>query len=168
MEEVSVTVIPFSIDKLNKVKGYDGFIDPEGNFYKVCERDRLVAAHDHFAEVFVLFKYNDDINEKYKKFQKLKSKYSNIRLAPKDILINLYGFVNYEHINSCYVEITPPEKEYSGLELTNAQFNTITELMIINKDKSESLIRMYQKYYGIEMKMHQEKTLTLDKVYNIL
>lgn len=168
MEEVSVTVIPFSIDKLNKVKGYDGFIDPEGNFYKVCERDRLVAAHDHFAEVFVLFKYNDDINEKYKKFQKLKSKYSNIRLAPKDILINLYGFVNYEHINSGYVEITPPEKEYLGFELTDAQFNTITELLVINKDKSESIIKMYQKYYGIELENKFEKTLNLDKAYSII
>jgi hypothetical protein len=168
MEEAHVTVIPYTIEKLNKVKGWDGLISPDGHFYKVCKRDTLVAAHDYFAEIFVSFKYNEDINEKYKKFQKIKSRYDNIRLAPKDILINLYGFVNYEHINNGYVEITPPEKEYLGFQLTNAQFNTIAELIVINQDKSESVIKMYEKYYGFTMENKEEKTLFLDKSFKII
>lgn len=156
MDDVSICIIPFKGERLKEVKGYDGLISPEGEFFKVCKRDELVAAHDYFAEMYMYYKHNIDINNAYRKFQELKTHFKNINLAPKDILINLYGYVNYEHINNGIVEITPPKKEYNNLELTDKQLLTIVELMELNMDKQESLNYLFEKYYE-EPKVFRKK-----------
>jgi hypothetical protein len=158
MENLDICVIPFKGEKLHKAKGYDGLISPEGEFFKVCKRDKLVAAHDYFAEMYMYYKHDIDINHSYRKFQALKPHYQHINLAPKDILINIYGYVNYEHIKNGHVEITPPQKEYNNLELTDQQLLTIVELIELNSDNEESLTSLFAKYYD-EPKVFRKKWL---------
>ncbi len=145
--ETPVSVRPYNKDILHHVKGYDGLISPQGDFYKVCERDSMEAVHDAFAEIFVYFKHDQDINKVYEDFQEQKHQYKTIRLAPKDILINLYGFVNYEYDKHGMVEITPPDPRYNNHKLNDKQFLMLTHLVNLNGDKMESLDKIFHNIY---------------------
>ena len=142
MEGVSLCIIPFKGDKLKKVVGWDGFIAPNGDFLKVCERDKLVAAHDYFAEEYMDIVHKKDIKKEYEEFQKTNPKFKNIRLGSKDILINLYGYVNFEYTNGT-VEITPPNKDFKNLKLTDDQLLTALELIKLNGDSIDSLKSLF-------------------------
>lgn len=136
--DVSVCIMPFKRHELDRVIGYDGLIGPDGEFYKVCKRDSMSAVHDAFAETLIFYHYEKDITAEYKKLQEQRPHLRGINLAPKDILINFNGFVNYEYANNG-PEITPPNPFYNGLELNDKQFLTIVELIKLNKDNLEAI-----------------------------
>lgn len=79
------------------VKDYDGFIDKDGNYYKVVLRREKGSkdSHNIWAENFL--KDNIDINN-----LKLDLTYSTIfklveLRGPAEVLINCLGFVYYSH-----------------------------------------------------------------------
>ena len=143
MEETNVYVYPYNINNLENIKGWNVMISPEGEVYKIYERNELVSGHDLFAETYVLVKYNKDINEIWKKYQKINTQHQSINLAPKDILINLFGFVNYEFFTT--LEITGPDFKYRGLSVTDKQVLVLEKLIELNKDKSTALSKVLAK-----------------------
>lgn len=149
MEEKHICMIPFSKTNLDQIKGYDGFISPEGYFYKVCKRDAIDDIHDYFAEMYVYLKHDQDINKVYEEFQARKPDFRNIHLAPKDILINLYSWVNYEYYKSGMVEVTPPNPKYINKKINDKQFLMLVDLVNLNGDKMESLNKVFKSEYSV-------------------
>lgn len=138
-----VSLMPYNVDNVYKVKGWNGMISPEGDFYKIYERECIDTGHDLFAEDYVSIKLNQDIYETYKKFQNNRSEFSEIKLAPKDILINLYGFVNYEYFNGKLL-LKAPDFRYNGFKITNAQVKMLMQLQKINNDNFEELAQIFE------------------------
>ena len=138
-----LSLMPYNVDKVYKVKGWNGMISPEGDFYKIYERDEIDTGHDEFAENYVYIILNQDIYEVYKKFQESRPEFSDIRLAPKDILINLYGFVNYEYFNGKLL-LKAPDYRYKGLKITDSQVEMLLQLQKINNDKFEELAQIFE------------------------
>ena len=138
-----LSLMPYNVDKVYKVKGWNGMISPEGDFYKIYERDEVDTGHDEFAENYVCIKLNQDIYETYKKFQNSRPEFNDIKLAPKDILINLYGFVNYEYFNDELL-LKAPDFRYSGLKITDAQVKMLMQLQKINHDNFEDLAQIFE------------------------
>ena len=138
-----VSLMPYNRDNVYKVKGWNGMISPEGDFYKIYEREEIDTGHDEFAEKYVSIKLNQDIYETYKKFQKNKPEFSDIKLAPKDILINLYGFVNYEYFNGKLL-LKAPDFRYSGYRITDDQVKMLLQLQKINNDNFEELAQIFE------------------------
>lgn len=137
-----VSLLPFKKENFDEIKGWDGFIDPNGLFYKVCERGEFVSEHDNFAECYVDMVLHEDIRKKYENFRKARKEYVNINLAPKDILVNLYGFVNYEASHG-KLEITTPDKKFCGKELTDKQIESIAKLIYVNGDSLDDLAQVF-------------------------
>lgn len=150
MDDKHICMIPYSKTNLDQIKGYDGFVSPEGYFYKVCKRDAMEDVHDYFAEAYVYVKYDEDINQVYEDFQTRKPDFKNIRLAPKDILINHYGWVNFEYYKNGMVEVTPPDPKYTNKKINDKQFVMLVDLVNLNGDKMESLHNVFDNEYIIK------------------
>lgn len=139
---MSVSLMPYNVDNLYKVIGWNGMISPEGNFYKIYEREILSTGHDLFAEEYVYINYNQKIFEEYEKFCKSRPEFLKIKLAPKDILINLYGFVNYEYFNGKLI-LGIPDMKYKGLKITDRQIETLMKLKTLNNDNIEDYNQIF-------------------------
>ena len=117
-------------------------ISPEGEVFKIYERDEMKTAHDLFAATYFENKYNRDINDVWIKYKKLHPEYSGVGLGPKDILINFFGFVNYEFFDK--LKITGPNYSMAGLRVTDKQILIVDELIRLNKDSREALTLLLQ------------------------
>lgn len=137
MDESDIYLFPYTYDNINLIVGWNVMISPEGEVYKIYERGELQTGHDLFASTFVSIKYKKDINEVWKNFQKIHSDYSSILLAPKDILIDLFGFVNYEYNKG--LELTGPDYNMAALRVTDKQVLVIDRLIELNKDSKRAI-----------------------------
>lgn len=130
-DDISITLTKYKDETLPS--NYDGFIDPDGYFIKVCERSSLGGMHDEFALIYADVVYNKNLKKEYDKLREVKPALKNIMLGPKDILINLFGYVLYEHsMNRVILE--GPKYYYNGQKVTNAQMETALKLLELNKD----------------------------------
>ena len=136
-DDTRVCLLPYKGERLISVKGWDGFVSPDGEFYKVCESGDLTPIHDIFVEIFTDMKFGYRHLEKIVNFfeeqgYKLEGK------SNKDIFIDLYGFVNIQFINKIIIgkqelmmEIGIPSGRF-GHKLTDKQLETIHDLAKYN------------------------------------
>lgn len=140
---MGICLLGYKGEMLEKVKGWDGFVSPEGEFLKVTERGNMDAVHDEFAFVYVFNKFDKDLNKMYEDFKLLKPQYRNKNLGCKDILINLLGYVNIEKVHD-HVEIEIPNPSMAGHKVTDTQFDTLARLIKINDDNKEDLYQVFK------------------------
>lgn len=137
-------ILEYQYDELEKLKGWDVLIAPNGEVLKVCERGNMDAVHDELATVYSSIKLGISINELYRNFQLTHPFYQSKNLGEKDIFINLLGYTNFEQVSNQHVEITPPNPEVAGLRITDKQFLTIQKLLKINGDNMEDLYQVFK------------------------
>lgn len=106
-------------------KNWNVFISPEGMIYKISEFDSFSTGHDSFAYNHGKDVFRKDITKEYDKLRKIKPHLAN--LAPKDILINLYGYVSFEQ-----EVIMLPDPSYHNENVTDAQMLAILKLCKLN------------------------------------
>lgn len=68
---MGVCLLGYKGKDLEKVKGWDGFVSPDGEFLKVTERGNMEAVHDEFAEIYALNKLNKIWIKNMKEFNKI-------------------------------------------------------------------------------------------------
>ena len=145
---MGICLLGYKGEMLEKVKGWDGFVSPDGEFLKVSERGNMDTVHDEFAYVYVLNKFNKDLHKLYAEFQLINPQYQSINLGCKDIFINLLGYVNIEKVKD-HVEIEIPNPSMYGHKVTNAQFDTLARLIKINGDNKEDLLQVFKYERGV-------------------
>ena len=142
-DEPTICLVGFDDKRLDYVRGWDGFISPDGLFYKVVERDSLESVHDLFAESFSDMILKTNLRDLYKKIQIAKPEFKSINLSYKDMLINVLGYVNYEHMGD-RLEVTPPNPRINGKKVTNEQIDMIARLIRLNGDNTNDLNQIFE------------------------
>lgn len=137
MDEQHIYLYPYTYENMNLITGWNVMISPEGEIYKIYERDDLVTGHDFFAERIIYTKYKKDYKKIWSDFQNKNPKFSSVNLGAKDILINFFGFVNYEY--DANLDIKGPEYFYAGLKVTNKQILIVQKLILLNNDNKKVL-----------------------------
>ena len=147
-DDNTVSFVPYDKDNIDRAVGWDGFISPDGKFYKVSERTSYVSNHDHFAKEFSEQKLKKDMLVVYNEIIKNKPDLRAKNISYKDMLINIYGYVNYEATTGGNVEIGCPDPRYNGHSVTDKQVNMISELLTINNDNSHCIYQIFDDEYG--------------------
>ena len=122
-------------DDAIEVKGYDGFIDRYGNFYKVCKKKKkmLEDTHNDWAEVFL----REKIKMREFKFNPTTSAlFTLVSLrGPAEILVNCFGYAYYSHDPIYYKPIIKiPNPKISGYTVTEEQLNMLYLIMTYNHE----------------------------------
>lgn len=119
--------------ELNEIKGYDGFIGTNGEFYKVksFRSSDLNYTHLTWAEQY--------IRQDYKKISTLLYPSNSILFAlsklktKQDILIHFFGFVYYSHDYYTNMPlIITPNPIYNEKYITKEQLEILYDIMKIN------------------------------------
>lgn len=141
-----ICLLGFNIDNLHRVKGWDGFVSPEGLFYKVTERTEIEAAHDDFVELFTDVVLHFDLMKKYKEIQIIRPEYQSHLLSHKDAFINIMGYVNFEHVGGAKVDIGCPQYRMNNKKITKEQIKTIKKLLEINGDDPDNIFQIFKEH----------------------
>lgn len=125
-------------DDVIEVKGYDGFIDRDGNFYKVCKKRKRMKedSHNRWAEEFLKEKLN--ISE-FNFNQTVSALFTLVSLrGPAEILVNCFGYVYYSHEPIYYEPIIKiPNPKIANYKVTEEQLNMLYSLMIYNNENTD-------------------------------
>lgn len=112
-----------------EVAGYELFIGPKGEYYKVKTRYESDedCTHYFWAEgYFSKFGLDFLMEQNF-----IKNKCNN----KIDVLINLLGFVRYTHMyNDSIPFITKPNPSYFGVEISNNQKEALLNIIEYNND----------------------------------
>ena len=111
------------------LKGYDGFINQDGNFYKVKKISyNNGVGHYEWADKYIRNYILIETNPK--KLLKLKD---YLKKDPVELLINQFGFVYYSHDNEFNQPIVKgPNSRFGGFKPSDKQLNTLMNIMILN------------------------------------
>lgn len=144
---MSICLRGFRIDELETVKGWDGFVSPDGIFYKVAERGALSADHDEFVEYYCDMIVHINLKDLQKRYQKLYAAHlaagKRLGFSNKDLFIHLLGFTNVEYQNG-HLEIEPPNPIIAGQDITDKQLVTISRLIYVNNDSIDDLNQAFK------------------------
>lgn len=122
-------------DDLITCRGYDGFFDQDGNYYKVKDRrsNMMNNSHNEWAEKYIKEKLNIvdlDINPTYSALYAL----TQIK-GPAELLVHCFGYVYYSHDPMCYKPIIiKPNPKIAGKKATNMQLDMLFEMMLMNNE----------------------------------
>lgn len=130
-------------DDATKVNRYEGFIDRNGNFYKVCKRGEkttdekgvLRDSHNKWAEVYL----KEKLNIKNFKFNPTASALLTLTSlnGPAEILIHCFGYVYYSHDPIYFKPIIKiPDPKIASYKATEEQLDMLFYLMILNKENT--------------------------------
>lgn len=121
-------------DDILKIKGYDGYIDQDGNFYRVKQKLRATCNHEIWAEEYL---------------KKNPTKYNDIKVEDSlllnlvklntctEKLIHLYGFVYYSHDELLFKPIIKlPNPKIFGRRVTASQLDTLYGILLINNENT--------------------------------
>lgn len=115
---------------------YDGFISPDGKYYKVKLRksDMRRDSHNHWAQKFIEEKLN--VSElKIRTTCSMLYGLSQIN-GPAEILVHYFGYIYYSHDPIYYKPIIKlPNHKIAGHKATERQLDALFELMLINNEK---------------------------------
>ena len=128
-------------DDTTQINRYEGFIDRNGNFYKVCKRGQKITdengivrdSHNLWAEAFLKEKLN------IKDFKFNPSISALLALSsisgPAETLIHCFGYVYYSH-DPIYFKpiIKAPNPKIANYKVTEEQLDTLFSIMIMNKE----------------------------------
>lgn len=134
---------PLDCNHLILYKNYDILISPVGECYSVKMSDEETAMnHESYIRLFAQEILNINIDEIKERLQN-DYLYHGINLSYKDILINYYGFVSYQHkINSAVIKC--PDKRLLGLQITEPQVKLLEELILINGDPTSTIYQIFE------------------------
>ncbi len=121
-------------DDYEKMKGYDGYIDPQGKFYRVKQRLKATCNHEDWA-----IEYLKNNNNSYNDIQIKKSLLLNqITLKTNtEKLIHLYGFIYYSHDDIFFKPIIElPNPKIFGRCATEEQMDTLHGILLINNENT--------------------------------
>lgn len=120
-------------NKLEDFIDYDGFVAPNGDFYKVSLANKHNPTHNTWADKFVIEKLDflKHLSSANKSFlytiSKLKTK--------QDILIHYYGFIYYGHDSySKKPIIIYPDSTYNDKYVTQEQLDIIFRIFKENNE----------------------------------
>lgn len=151
-------LIEYELHELDKVKGWDVLVAPDGKVLKVCERGNMDPVHDEFTELYADMKLGISLKKLYQAYQDQNPMYKNKKLGSKDIFINLLGYTNFEQTGTNHVEITPPDPAICGRKFTDQQFISIQRLLEINGDSLQDLFQVFKYDQKVhEHELHCEK-----------
>jgi hypothetical protein len=142
-KEPSFCLIAFSKNDLEHIKGYDGFIDQGGDFYKVKKRGKEGISYNDYVEALMIHKRIDLI----KLYDQVEIHNPRITLNYdlRDMLINVLGYVSYEHDNKRdELELICPNPVINNKEVTDKQIDMIAELIQINREKYKSMPELFK------------------------
>lgn len=125
-------------DDAIEVKDYDGFIDRDGNFYRVCKKRKKMTedTHNEWAEVFL----KEKIKMKEFRFNPTASAlFTLVSLrGPAEILVNCFGYVYYSHDPLYYKPIIKiPNPKISNYIVTEEQLNMLYLIMTYNHEDTD-------------------------------
>ncbi len=149
-------------DDASLIHNYDGFIDQNGNYYKVSHRrqSKNIDSHNEWAKAFLKQKLNiDDYN--FNKFYS--SIFSSVLLnGPAEILINCFGYVYYSHDAIIYKPIIKlPNPKILNYRVTQEQLDMLYSVMLYNNEDTNISIFYDDNdeytYCGIEDGGYQRK-----------
>lgn len=145
----SVRLLAYNKENLWKVHYMDGMISPEGEFYVIAERGDLDTRQDDFAEGYLSIKKNINVKKYYEEYKDMHPEFNSIRFSYKDVLVHLFGFVNYEYTNG-HVEIEVPNPKYRKWHITDKQFELLEALRELNHDHPSDLLQALRYEKGME------------------
>lgn len=151
-------------DDVTKVYRYNGFIAPDGSYYKVCSKnsDFRKDTHNMWAETFI----KEKLNIKEFKFNPTASAIITLSKlsGPADILINCFGYVYYSHEPIYYKPIIKiPNPKMSGIKCSEEQLNTLYMLMLLNNEDTNNPILNGEDEYNYCGYDEEPKTFNLKK-----
>lgn len=124
-------------DDYMEMKGYDGFIDPDGYFYKVAPKNKTAQldTHNKWADSFIREKLGV---KNLKLNQTVSALYTLVTLNdPTNILINCYGYVYYSHDSIYYKPIIKlPNPKIASFKATKEQLDTLFMIMSLNSENT--------------------------------
>ena len=125
-----------STTDINEIAKYDGFIAPDGSFYKVSIKNKHNPTHIEWAEYFVTRKtdYIKNLTNPTGSFLYIIS-----RLKDKqDILIHFYGYIYYGHdASSRKPIIIYPDKEINEKQITKKQEDMLFNILRKNNELND-------------------------------
>lgn len=127
------------ISDLNEMIKYDGFIAPDGSFYKVSIKNKHNPTHIMWAEEYVTKKldYVKRLANPNGSLLYIISKLKN----KQDLLVHFYGYVYYGHdAESRKAIIIYPDKTINEKEVTNDQLNTLFGILRENEELDDFYI----------------------------
>lgn len=121
-------------DDILKIKDYDGFISPDGYFYKVKKHREENKDHNLWAKAF-LEKYGMNLELKLDT-DSLIFQLSSFRGGPSDSLVQLYGYIYYSHDGMFYKPIIQlPNPKLFGKRATEDSLDMLYNILLINDEK---------------------------------
>lgn len=130
-------------DDVIEINRYEGFIDRNGYFYKVCKRGEKITdesgrvrdSHNKWAEAYL----KDKMNIKDFKFNPTASALFTLTKlnGPAEILIHCFGFVYYSH-DPYYFKpiIKTPNPKIANYKATEEQLDMLFSIMVMNKENT--------------------------------
>ena len=130
-------------DDVMEIHRYEGFIDRNGKFYKVCkrgekitdEKGRVRNSHNKWAEAYL----KEKMNIKDFKFNPTASALLTLTSlnGPVEILIHCFGYVYYSHDPIYYKPIIKtPDPKIASYKATEEQLDMLFSLMLVNKENT--------------------------------
>jgi ribonucleotide reductase alpha subunit len=139
----SVCLLGFSKDDLKFIKGFDGFIDPMGQFYRVKEIGKEGLSYNDYVKSLMDQK-RIDLIKMYNEIKKRNPKI-NYDYDLRDLLINVLGYVSYEHDNRRgELELICPNPVINNKETTDKQIDTIFQLICLNHEEYKSIPELFK------------------------
>lgn len=125
-------------DDILDVVGYEGFIDRNGNFYKVgLKRKKSIKdTHNEWAEKFM----KEKLNVKDFKFNPTTSALLTLTTlsGPAEILVHCFGYVYYSHDLLYYSPIIKlPDPKVSNYKVTQEQLDTLYLIMKLHRENTD-------------------------------
>lgn len=117
----------------NEASKYDGFIAPDGGFYKVSVKNMHIPTHNQWADNYVVSKLNY-IKLLANPSASLLYILSNLK-DKQDILIHFYGYVYFGH--DAYdrkPKIIYPDERINNVSVTKRQLAVIYDILDKNNE----------------------------------
>ncbi len=135
-------------DYLDTPKGYQGVVDPKGNFYALNTNDNLNTNHETIIKSFAFrylqkdltrypFLLHDERREWY-----FSSNHQTFFY--REILVDFLGFCSYDGLFGKRAVITFPRSDIANRQITKEQIDTLITLVEKNHNDLRSLESLFQ------------------------
>ena len=140
----TIDMLPYGSENLYYTKGCNGFITPEGIFYKSGKNKYLNDVSGYYAKCLINTIYNEDIDVKYKEY--LMNNKDNYLMGFNKV-ITLYPLVYFHEVDGLL------ELNFNhDFDLTYNQIITIEKLMILNNYRYDSIFQLFKEEKGKVLK----------------
>jgi hypothetical protein len=148
----------------NIVRGWNGFIAPNGIFYPVSKKDAEMMFDDESVQKYAseILNINSDLQNDYRIIQFANPEYRNKQLSNIQILVYIKGYVVYNHSKGSLQVLHPtfpnskiantcvtPEQFLAGIELANKNNDNIDDYCnCFNINSNVTTMEVKQKVYS--------------------